>query len=260
MRLNRSYLFSFCIFFLGLRLYSQANLVNYNGIVNDNAVRIRAEPSLDGAILGRLDQGMAVRVYGRTQERMFLDGYDSYWININVDNINGWAYGAYIDLIDAQNDSLPVLPVNSSNDFFTAEFLGKAIKDAKSFYNNIIFDNSKTQGLDIYYTGRLFYGSNILERHMEYENYNIILVTEDIGDIEYVRDYLILEKQNPETYLANGPVEINGEYFDWEVIVVVNHKWHALFTDDINQAYKVDLQTNRIEPFTYDTIRLYAEE
>lgn len=64
-------------------LYSQPIVRTYNGIVNDNAVRIRAEPSIDSAIVGRLDQGMAVTVYGRTQERMFLDGYNSFWLKNN---------------------------------------------------------------------------------------------------------------------------------------------------------------------------------
>jgi hypothetical protein len=81
----------------------------YNGIVNDDAVRIRAEPSLEGAIAGRLDQGMSVEVHGRSQDRMFLDGYDSYWLKISKDNIEGWVYGAYINLVDLQYSQLPVL-------------------------------------------------------------------------------------------------------------------------------------------------------
>jgi hypothetical protein len=89
--------------------FSQANSVNYNGIVNDNAVRIRAEPSLDGTIVGRLDRGMSVKVYGRTQNSMFLAGYNSYWLKISKDNSEGWAYGAFVNLTDTQYTLLPVL-------------------------------------------------------------------------------------------------------------------------------------------------------
>jgi hypothetical protein len=94
---------------LGAVLYSQSIEKSYNGIVNDNAVRIRAEPSLDGTIVGRLDRGMAVKVYGRTRERMFLDGYNSYWLKISKDNSEGWAYGAFINLTDTQYTLLPIL-------------------------------------------------------------------------------------------------------------------------------------------------------
>jgi len=97
------------VFSLVSILPSQSIARMYNGIVNDDAVRICAESSLDGEIVGRLDQGMAVRVYGRTQERMFLEGYNSYWLKISKDNTEGWAYGAYINLTDTQYTRLPVL-------------------------------------------------------------------------------------------------------------------------------------------------------
>ena len=108
MRLNQT-LCILCILLFGSRLYSQSNSVSYNAIVNDNAVRTRSEPSLDGTIVGRLDQGMRVKVYGRTQERMYLDGYNSYWLKISSDNTEGWAYGAFINLTDTQYTRLPVL-------------------------------------------------------------------------------------------------------------------------------------------------------
>jgi hypothetical protein len=182
------------------------------------------------------------------------------------------------------SDSL--MPVN----YFTEEFVKKAIKEEKYTYlsnETIIFNSSKVLGLwkyDIkvwgiwkdtiwgewmdglffYYGGRLFPSSDTLKRYIEYEDYNIILVTQKIGDVEYVCDYLILKKQTPETYLINGPVEIiiNGEEYyggNWEVDLVVNHRWRGWFTDDISQAFLVNSQTRKIEPFIYDTIRLYSE-
>jgi hypothetical protein len=172
-------------------------------------------------------------------------------------------------------DSLSILSTDMPVTYFTEEFLEKAIKKGDTFLSEetIIFDRSKVlvllkdglwslwmDGLWIYYVGRLFYGSDTLKRYIEYGNYNILLVTQEIGDVEYVRDYLILEKQNPETHLSNGAVEINGEYGDWEVDIVVNHHWQGRFTDDISQAFKVNPQTKKIEPFIYDTIRLYSED
>jgi hypothetical protein len=70
-------------------------------------VRIREQPSFEGTVVGQLNKGMPVTVFGRSKERMFLEGHDSYWLKIKTDNIDGWVYGAYIDLIDTQYDVLP---------------------------------------------------------------------------------------------------------------------------------------------------------
>jgi hypothetical protein len=87
---------------------------HYTGIVNDNAVRIREQPSIESTVSGQLNQGLTVTVLGRSEKRMFLDGYDSYWLKIKTDNAEGWVYGAYINLTNYQYDSLPVLSFNNS--------------------------------------------------------------------------------------------------------------------------------------------------
>ena len=112
MRTNRKFLCVFWMLFFVSHLYSQANSVNYNAIVNDNAVRVRDTSSLDGRIVGQLNQGMSVTVLGRSQNRMFLDGYDSYWLKIKKDSLEGWSYGAYINLFDSQYNSLPIMSTN----------------------------------------------------------------------------------------------------------------------------------------------------
>jgi len=87
---------------------------HYIGIVNDNAVRIREQPSIESIVSGQLNQGLTVTVLGRSEKRMFLDGYDSYWLKIKTDNTEGWVYGAFINLTNSQYDSLPVLSFNNS--------------------------------------------------------------------------------------------------------------------------------------------------
>jgi len=178
------------------------------------------------------------------------------------------------DNIDTQYDSLSVISNEIPVTYFTEKFLEKVInEDTSLYYETIIFDRSKVLGLwkdglwglwmdnlRIYYVGRLFYGSDTLKRYIEYGDYNILLVTHEINDVEYVCDYLILKKQNPETHLSNGAVVVNGEYGDWDVDIVVDHNWQGRFTDDISQAFKVNSQTRKIETFIYDTIRLYNED
>jgi hypothetical protein len=56
---------------------NQANRF-YTGIVNDNAVCVRELPYIERIISGQLNHGLTVTVLGRSEKRMFLDGYDSY--------------------------------------------------------------------------------------------------------------------------------------------------------------------------------------
>jgi hypothetical protein len=107
--------FPFTFLFFSVVLYPQTNFEYYNGIVNDNSVRIRNRPSLEGGIIGRLDQRMSVTVLGRSQDRMFLEGYDSYWLKIKKDNVEGWTYGAYINLTNSRYDTLPIVSYNKFN-------------------------------------------------------------------------------------------------------------------------------------------------
>lgn len=160
--------------------------------------------------------------------------------------------------------------VNASSNYFTRDFLAKAIGNPSLRYEvaarDIIFDTTRAEGLRIY-------GGVIITETMssdtvnmlamnsiEYMNYNVILLVERIDGISYVRDFVIIEKLHPETHLASGPVEINGEYFDWETLVVVNRDWtRRPYTDDISQAFRVNVSTRRIEPYLFRTIRLFSE-
>lgn len=85
------------------------NVDRYSGLANSDGIRIRVYPSLEAEIIGRLDRGTTVAVYGRSRYRMFLDGFDSFWLKINAESVEGWAYGAFINLLDSQHERLPVL-------------------------------------------------------------------------------------------------------------------------------------------------------
>jgi hypothetical protein len=184
----------------------------------------------------------------------------------NFYNVDG---GAYIDFIDIQYNTPTELSNYTSDSYFTEEFLENALKDHALSGENIIFDRLKAQGLKMYHGGPLFYDSynrffyytNTHLRYFEYENYNIMLVTQKNDDIEYVRDYLILKKLNPETHLfySEGTVTINGESPGFAVTVVVNHHWRGIYTEDISQAFYVNTQTGKIEQVFFDTIRLASE-
>jgi hypothetical protein len=154
-----------------LLAFSQNTAIKYHGIVNENSVRVRESAGLTGNIIGKLNRGDTVLVLGRSQERMYLDGFDSYWLKIATDTFEGWSYGAYVNLTDAQYSSLPVVSqgkilsdpdlnytIKWADDEFFGEFLIKereALKQQekyftsqtiRSFYDNIVkaFNNQQS--------------------------------------------------------------------------------------------------------------------
>jgi hypothetical protein len=152
---------------------------------------------------------------------------------------------------------------DTGKQFFTKSYIEKSINNQSLLKeaivsNTLLFDRIELEGLNIYH-GKMFPNTSIHEYYIDFITHNILLITEKVDDIAYVRDCLIIKKQNPEARLANGPVEINESYFDWDATVLVNHKWRAKFTDDISQAFTVDIQARKIMPLVYDTIRLYSE-
>jgi hypothetical protein len=162
--------------------------------------------------------------------------------------------------------------VNAGVRYFTRDFAQEIIQNPSLRYeisaHNIIFvpATARAEGLRIYGGvtpfETMFSDNSLGANFIEYTNYNIILLTERIDGIHYVRDFVILEKQHPETHLSAGAVEVNGEYFDWELIVVVNRHWHLPrrpYTDDISYAFKIDVSTKRIVPYPFETIRLFSE-
>ena len=90
-------------------LISAAVIEQINGITNSNGVFIREDPSLDAAVIGRFEKGILFTVLGRSSDRMFLNGYDSFWLRVKTDDVEGWAYGAYVNLLNSQYETLPVL-------------------------------------------------------------------------------------------------------------------------------------------------------
>ena len=163
---------------------------------------------------------------------------------------------------------------NANARYFTRDFAQEIIQNPSLRYEisakNIIFApaTARAEGLRIYGGVTPFETmfsdtiNSLSANFIEYMNYNIILLTERIDEIAHVRDFVVLEKQHPETHLSVGAVEVNGEYFDWELIVVVNRHWHLPrrpYTDDINYAFKIDVSTKRIVPYPFETIRLFSE-
>ena len=169
-------------------------------------------------------------------------------------------------------DPIQILSFIESTTYFTVEFVRNALEGVNIPIYNMIFDRTKSDGLRIYAVGAILHNadgefdfySDTFFNYIEYENYNIILVTQRIDGIHFVRDYLIIEKQNPETYLISSAdtVQIDGFFPRFNVTIVVNnHRRNLLYGEDldVSQAFTINMKTRKIEEIFFDTISLASE-
>jgi hypothetical protein len=134
--------------------------------------------------------------------------------------------------------------------YFDNIFIEAEINNQNYQSENIVFDRTRLQDCFIY-RSRNFLNRTINQHYIEYRDYNILLITEKNNEIEYVKDFLIIKKITPETTLADGAVQVNNDYFDWDLTVVVNRRWRGS-TEDISQAFKINLKTKKIESVSFN--------
>lgn len=109
----RKYILITSLVLAGSVLFCQA----ITGIVNDDSVRIRETPGLNGTVLGKLNKNTSVIILGRTDKRDFISGNDSYWLHIRAGEEISWIYGAYVNIIDGNYQNLPVKASLSQGEF-----------------------------------------------------------------------------------------------------------------------------------------------
>lgn len=72
---------------------------NRPGTVNDNHVRLREKPNLQGRQIAMLSLGTKLIVEEETLELMKIGETEAVWYRVSLQNgQNGWIYGAYVDL------------------------------------------------------------------------------------------------------------------------------------------------------------------
>ena len=97
--------------------------------------------------------------------------------------------------------------------------------------------------------------------YFTYRQRYFILLLQD-GKDKYFNciDVILLPRSSSDYELGMGPVEIDKDHYDKEVVVIFNKRWKGNYSDDIVAAYKPNLKKKRIEEFKYKYIRIYREE
>ncbi|MBF9017973.1 MULTISPECIES: SH3 domain-containing protein [unclassified Oceanispirochaeta] len=76
----------------------------YNfAVCNDGILNVRSEATTDSEIIYKLDQYETVDIIARTSEKTKIGNYSDYWYKISVNDIKGWAYGAFLDTYQKTN-------------------------------------------------------------------------------------------------------------------------------------------------------------
>jgi hypothetical protein len=71
------------------------------GVLNDDSVRIRAEPNLSGEIKGFVNRMDKVEILEIGRKKQRIEGMRSVWYRIiTAGNVEGWVFGAYIDIVE----------------------------------------------------------------------------------------------------------------------------------------------------------------
>jgi hypothetical protein len=79
------------------------------GEVNASGVRVRQNPNLQTEALGELTRGDALEVLDRTGTKVRIGDQEAWWYKVRrkADGLEGWSYGAYIDVESEQPEPAP---------------------------------------------------------------------------------------------------------------------------------------------------------
>jgi hypothetical protein len=82
-------------------VYVYKIIYNTAGVLNDDRVRIRAEPNLSGEIKGVVNRMDKVEILEGGLEKQKIGDMESIWYRIRTaGNVEGWVFGAYIDIVE----------------------------------------------------------------------------------------------------------------------------------------------------------------
>ena len=91
------------------------------------------------------------------------------------------------------------------------------------------------------------------------QRYFLLLLKDGEDRISDCIDLVIMLRPSPNYELGMGKVEVDNNHFDGKIVVVYNKNWTGNYSDDIVAAYRLDLETKRIEEISHNNIRIYRD-
>ena len=233
------------------------NLID--GIVNDNNVRIRTEPSTQGIILGKLHSGDKVSIINKS-DLSKADGVENFWYQIQVEGYPVcWIFGEYVTL-KSSGDEYTLLYENRNN-FEKLPIINGTELIKKDIFSDIFFDGTwctESQWKNLQNENLIYHSTGLYEKAKT--------IKEDICCIEvYLSEVDFDYKSHPSTITYHNVVnklkDINykgkNEYqFYLKNNTIMNVKIIDISTIEISYNNKNEIW-KRITP-TYDSTYNFA--
>lgn len=72
------------------------------GVVTSNYLRMRARPSESAEVVEGLPRGTVVEIIGTSETQVTIEGQRAYWLQLNMEGLRGWAFGAYVQVAESR--------------------------------------------------------------------------------------------------------------------------------------------------------------
>lgn len=76
------------------------------GVITSSHLRLRNKPSVESQALTTLWRGYVLEIISRKQQKEVVDELFDYWYQIRYDGLQGWVFGAYLELYDTQTQAV----------------------------------------------------------------------------------------------------------------------------------------------------------
>jgi hypothetical protein len=75
-------------------------------VITSSHLRLREQPLADAAIITTLWRGYVLEVLAKQNRIDTVENQENYWYQVGFDGLQGWVFGAYLDLFSSRDAAL----------------------------------------------------------------------------------------------------------------------------------------------------------